>query len=189
MGWCPWARLGSPPAQLLFAAIGPGLAGTMILMGLLGTSAGLVFVPLNALLQWRSPPDRRGAVISVANVITNAGMILGSGVALALALRDVSPRGTFLVAALVLAGGTVWALLLVPDAFLRFILIGLANTIYRVRIIGRSNVPAQGGALLVPNHVSFADGLFLIASTDRPIRFVVYAAYFEKRITGWLFAR
>ncbi len=185
-GLVPLGAIGLTASALLFAAIGPGLAGTMILMGLLGTSAGLVFVPLNALLQWRSPPDRRGAVISVANVITNAGMILGSGVALALALRDVSPRGTFLVAALVLAGGTVWALLLVPDAFLRYVLIGLAPTNYRVRIIGRSNVPAQGGALLVPNHVSFADGLFLIASTDRPIRFVVYAAYFEKRITGWL---
>ena len=43
----------------------------------------------------------------------------------------------------------------------------------------------QGGALLVPNHVSFADGLFLFASTDRPIRFVVYAAYFDRPILGW----
>ncbi len=188
-GLVPLGAIGLTASALLFAAIGPGLAGTMILMGLLGTSAGLVFVPLNALLQWRSPPDRRGAVISVANVITNAGMILGSGVALALALRDVSPRGTFLAAVLVLAGGTVWSLSLVPDAFLRFILIGLANTVYRVRIIGRSNVPAEGGALLVPNHVSFADGLFLIASTDRPIRFVVYAAYFERTIIGWCLAR
>ncbi len=184
-GLVPLGALGLTLSVLLFGAIGPGPAGTTILMGLLGASAGLVFVPLNALLQWRSPPDRRGAVISVSNVLTNAGMLAGSGVALVLALRDISPRGTFLVAALVLAGGTVWALVLVPDAFLRFILIGLANTVYRVRVIGRSNVPAEGGALLVPNHVSFADGLFLIASTDRPIRFVVYAAYFDRAIIGW----
>ena len=46
-------------------------------------------------------------------------------------------------------------------------------------------MPEQGGALLVPNHVSFADGLFLIASIDRPIRFVVYAPYFERPILGW----
>ena len=183
-GLVPLGAVGLTGSALLFGVIGPGPAGTMILMGLLGASAGLVFVPLNAILQWRSPADRRGAVISVANVLTNAGMLLGSGVALFLALRDVSPRGTFLVAALLLAAGTVWALWLVPDAFLRFILIGLAHTIYRVRVIGRSNVPAEGGALLVPNHVSFADGLFLIASTDRPIRFVVYAAYFDRTIIG-----
>ncbi len=39
--------------------------------------------------------------------------------------------------------------------------------------------------LLVPNHVSFADGLFLFASTDRPIRFVIYAPYFDRPILGW----
>ena len=73
---------------------------------------------------------------------------------------------------------------LVPDAFFRFLLIGLAHTVYRVRVIGRSNVPEQGGALLVPNHVSFADGLFLFASIDRPIRFIVYAGYFERPTPG-----
>jgi acyl-[acyl-carrier-protein]-phospholipid O-acyltransferase/long-chain-fatty-acid--[acyl-carrier-protein] ligase len=185
-GLIPLGALGLAASALLFGAIGPGRVGTMILMGLLGTSAGLVFVPINALLQWRSPADRRGAVISVANMLTNAGMVAGSAIALALALYNVSPRGTFLAAALLLAAGTVWALWLAPDAFLRFLLIGLASTVYRVRIIGRSNVPKKGGALLVPNHVSFADGLFLIASTDRPIRFVVYSAYFEKPHTAWL---
>ncbi len=119
-------------------------------------------------------------------MLTNGGMIAGSMIALVLAMNDVSPRGTFLVASLLLAAGTVWVLALVPEAFLRFILIGLAHTIYRVRIIGRSNVPQRGGALLVPNHVSFADGLFLIASTDRRIRFVVYSSYFDKPATGWL---
>ena len=63
----------------------------------------------------------------------------------------------------------MWAFSLVPERFLRFILVGLAHTLYRVRVIGRSNIPAEGGALLVPNHVSFADGLFVIAS-DRPAR-------------------
>ena len=33
-------------------------------------------------------------------------------------------------------------------------------------------------------HVSFADGLFIIASNDRPVRFVVYAPYFERPILG-----
>ena len=74
------------------------------------------------------------------------------------------------------AGRLLLGVTLVPDAFFRFLLIGLAHTLYRVRVIGRANVPEQGGALLVPNHVSFADGLFLFASIDRPIRFVVYAA-------------
>ena len=58
-----------------------------------------------------------------------------------LARADVSPRGTFLGVSLVLLAGFFWAMTLVPDAFFRFLLIGLAHTIYRVRVIGRSNVP------------------------------------------------
>ena len=44
-------------------------------------------------------------------------------------------------------------------------MVGLAHTIYRVRVVGRANVPAEGGALLVPNHVTFADGLFIITTS------------------------
>ena len=34
--------------------------------------------------------------------------------------------------------------------------------------------------MLVPNHVSFLDGLFLLAATDRPIRFVVEQHWYER---------
>ena len=47
----------------------------------------------------------------------------------------------------------------------------------RVRLLGEEHVPQSGGALLVPNHMSFVDGLLLLAATDRPIRFVVDAGY------------
>lgn len=97
-----------------------------------------------------------------------------------------SRRGTFFFASIFLAGGFLWALSLVPDAFLRFMLLGLAQTLYRVRVVGRSHIPAHGGALLVPNHVTFADGLFVMASTDRPVRFVVWDAYFKCPIYGRL---
>lgn len=58
----------------------------------------------------------------------------------------------------------------------------LRRTLYRLKVIGREHVPAQGGALLVPNHVSFIDALFLLASIPRPIRFIVEGTYFHKRL-------
>ena len=72
--------------------------------------------------------------------------------------------------------GTAWAMaharnLPAPDPR------PLTHTLYRLRIVGRSQVPVTGGALLVPNHISFIDGFLLIASLDRPIRFVVDAQY------------
>jgi acyl-[acyl-carrier-protein]-phospholipid O-acyltransferase/long-chain-fatty-acid--[acyl-carrier-protein] ligase len=185
-GLLPLGALGLTLTALAFAAIGPGKAGTILVMTVLGIFSGLLFVPLNALLQWRAPADRRGAVIAMANALVYAGMLLGTFLALVLARAGVSGRETFFFASLALAGGFLWALSLVPDAFLRFILIGLAHTLYRVRVVGRSNVPSTGGALLVPNHVSFADGLFITASTDRPVRFVVYANYFDRLFIGWV---
>ncbi len=185
-GLLPLGALGLTVSALAFALIGPGLAGTIVVMAVLGVFSGLLFVPLNALLQWRAAADRRGAVIAMANALVYAGMLGGTALALVLAHTGFSPRGTFLGASIVLGAGFLWALSLVPDAFLRFILVGLASTLYRVRILGRSNVPSEGGALLVPNHVTFADGLFIIAGTDRPVRFVVYSAYFEKPLIGWV---
>ena len=54
-------------------------------------------------------------------------MVAGSAIALLLGNWGVSARGTFLGASIALAGGFFWVLTLVPDAFLRFILLGLAN--------------------------------------------------------------
>jgi len=184
-GLLPLGALGLCLSTLAFALIGPGEAGTYALMGLVGVSSGLLFVPLNALIQWRAPDDRRGAVIALTNVLVYAGMLAGSLAAMGLAAAGVEARGTFLGASVVLAGGFVWALWLVPDAFLRFLLVLLAGTVYRVRVPGRENVPAEGGALLTPNHVSFADALFVIAAIDRPVRFVVYADYFDRPLMGW----
>jgi acyl-[acyl-carrier-protein]-phospholipid O-acyltransferase/long-chain-fatty-acid--[acyl-carrier-protein] ligase len=184
-GLLPLGALGLSVSTLAFALIGPGAIGTVLMMGVVGVCSGLLFVPLNALIQWRAPGDRRGAVIALANVLVYAGMLAGSLAAFGLARAGVSARGTFLVAGIALAGGFVWAFSLVPDAFLRFVLILLAHTLYRVRVLGRPHVPEEGGALLTPNHVSFIDGLFVIAGIDRPVRFVVYVRYFNWPLFGW----
>jgi acyl-[acyl-carrier-protein]-phospholipid O-acyltransferase/long-chain-fatty-acid--[acyl-carrier-protein] ligase len=184
-GLLPLGALGLSISTLAFALIGPGAVGTIVMMGLIGVFSGLLFVPLNALVQWRAPADRRGAVIALANVLVYAGMLAGSLTALGLAQAGISARGTFLVAGVALAGGFVWAFSLVPDSFLRFMLILLAHTLYRVRVLGRQYVPEKGGALLTPNHVSFVDGLFVIAGIDRPVRFVVYSRYFQWPLFGW----
>ena len=56
------------------------------------------------------------------------------------------------------------------------------TAIYRVKVLGRDNFPERSGALLVCNHMSFVDVALLIASTDRPIRFLMYRGIYEKRI-------
>jgi acyl-[acyl-carrier-protein]-phospholipid O-acyltransferase/long-chain-fatty-acid--[acyl-carrier-protein] ligase len=49
-------------------------------------------------------------------------------------------------------------------------------------IQGRENVPARGGALLAPNHGSIADAALVIASTDRPIRFLMFKEVYDSSL-------
>jgi acyl-[acyl-carrier-protein]-phospholipid O-acyltransferase / long-chain-fatty-acid--[acyl-carrier-protein] ligase len=157
----------------------PGFAGTLLLMACLGAASGLLIVPLEALIQWRSPDDRRGAVIALTNVFVFSGVLAGSLAGLALARAGISARGIIVGAGLLTFAGTWWALRLLPEALLRLVLVLMTHTFYRLRVVGRLNVPERGGALLVPNHVSFVDGLLVLASLDRPVRFVVDAEYFH----------
>src|SRR5512137_385757 len=62
---------------------------------------------------------------------------------------------------------------------LRAFLWALTHTIYRVKVVGRENIPARGGALFVCNHLSFVDALLLVASTHRHIRFVMYQGIYD----------
>ncbi len=179
-GLIPLGALGMSVASMLLGLIGPGLIGTNILMVVLGISGGLVVIPLNAILQWRTPAESRGAVIAVANVIIFAGILLGSLAGYYLAVRGLDARGILVVSAAIIVLGTVWAVWLLPQALARLGLVLLTHTFYKLRIVGRQNVPSQGPALLVPNHVTFVDGLWLIASLDRPVRFIVDSHYYEK---------
>ena len=56
---------------------------------------------------------------------------------------------------------------------LRVFLWVFAHTSYRVTVLGRDNLPAAGGVLLVSNHISFADMLLILASTRRFVRFLL----------------
>jgi acyl-[acyl-carrier-protein]-phospholipid O-acyltransferase/long-chain-fatty-acid--[acyl-carrier-protein] ligase len=179
-GLIPLGATGVFLALFLLGAFAPHLTGTLVLMGLLGIASAFIFVPINAVLQWKSPPDRRGAVISFSNTCVFTGILSGSLAGGALANAGLSTTGIFLATATVTLGGTLWALWLLPDAFLRLVLVIVTNTVYRLRIVGQHHVPQTGGALLVPNHVSFVDGFLLIASLDRPVRFVVDAQYADQ---------
>ena len=68
----------------------------------------------------------------------------------------------------------------------RIILWLITHTFYRAKIVGQSYVPRHGGALLVCNHVSLLDGLFLMASVDRPIRFLVDKDVFKRPIARFI---
>ncbi len=66
---------------------------------------------------------------------------------------------------------------------LRLFLWFFSRLFYRVTVLHADNVPDQGGALLVSNHVSFVDMLLILASTRRFVRFLITE---EVCSLGWL---
>ncbi|MGA2245677.1 MAG: MFS transporter, partial [Verrucomicrobiota bacterium] len=158
------------------------LQESYLLLGLLGFAGGFFIVPVAALLQHHPSRGNKGQVQATANWLAFVGVFLASGAHWLLAQElSLTPRGIFLIGGILTLLGAIYVLVLLPDALLRFLLWCLTNTIYRIRIIGRDNIPAKGGALFVCNHLSFADALLLIASTDRPIRFLMFKNIYEKR--------
>jgi acyl-[acyl-carrier-protein]-phospholipid O-acyltransferase/long-chain-fatty-acid--[acyl-carrier-protein] ligase len=87
------------------------------------------------------------------------------------ALGQVPIRLFAIIAVLSLAIGA-YIVLRVPQLLVRTVIWFAANTLYRVKIIGRDNVP-DGGIVFVGNHLSFIDLLFVIHSCDREMRCVV----------------
>lgn len=58
--------------------------------------------------------------------------------------------------------------------------------IYRLRIRGQEHVPTSGPALIVCNHVSYIDGVLLMASSPRKLRFVIDAHFVNASgFLGW----
>ncbi len=63
---------------------------------------------------------------------------------------------------------------------LRGFVVACVFLFYRMRVVGREHVPSEGGVLLTPNHMSFVDGLFLIASIKRPVRFIIDQGQYDR---------
>ena len=151
----------------------------------IGFAGGLFVVPLNAFLQDESGTKEKGRLQATNNFINMAGMIVAY--AALWILHDVLHwRADWIVLALGLAmiGGAVYVMAYLPDRTLRFALWCIANVLFRIRVEGAQRIPRQGGALLVSNHVSLVDAVFVGYATPRMVRFLMWKPYFDIPIGG-----
>src|SRR5581483_3804891 len=187
LGLVPAGSIAMGISLALLAFTGHSYAATAAALIALGFAGGLFAVPLNALLQQRSGRDEKGRLIATNNFLNTLAIALAAGAhwLLRSALGLAPDRIALLLGAFTLAA-TVVVLRLVPDYFARFALWLLTHTMYRIRIVGQEHVPLRGPALLVCNHVSFADPLLVGASVQRFIRFMMYAPYYEMRSINWI---
>ncbi|RKY04753.1 MAG: acyl-[ACP]--phospholipid O-acyltransferase, partial [Planctomycetota bacterium] len=162
--------------------------GVFTLVFLMGISCGLFIVPIHSFIQLRAPEKIRGRVLAASSFLGWIGVFLAALlVKFVCGTLGVDSRWMFLtlgILTLVLAVVTVWRL---PDFLVRLILVLLTRTIYRIRTRGEENVPTEGPALIVSNHVSWADAVVLMATQQRRIRFVMDREISQNRWVGWVF--
>ena len=139
---------------------------------LLAMFGGFFIVPLYALVQSRSDPEHRSRIIAANNILNALFVVAGALAATLLLARGITIPALFFVAVACNVAVAIYIFTLVPEFLARFITWMLVHTIYRLRITGISNVPDQGPAIIVCNHVSFVDALIISAACPRPIRFV-----------------
>ncbi|SBT05318.1 Phospholipid/glycerol acyltransferase [Candidatus Accumulibacter aalborgensis] len=153
----------------------------------LGLFGGFFIVPLYALIQIRSAPEQRARIIAANNILNALFMVCGSLAAAGLLSDGLSIPALFGVAAVCNAAVAIYIYSLVPEFMLRFIAWLLIHSVYRLQQKGVENIPPEGAAVLICNHVSFVDPLVIAAASPRPIRFVMDYRIYRMPVISFVF--
>lgn len=188
-----WLYLATPAEPL---GVGIGLLeflstsnGQSIVAAVLGIGVfgGFYIVPLYAVIQARSRPDRLARAIACNNIMNAVFMVLSAALAIALTAMGVSIAGLFLTLVILNTCVALYIFRQVPEFLMRFLIWILIHTLYRVRTKDLANIPESGAAVLVANHVSFVDALIIGGSVQRPVRFVMYHKIFKIPLLNFIF--
>lgn len=198
-----FARTGAPPATGLDVAgflQQPGSWRIVLDLTGVGLFTGFFVVPLFALIQSRTPRGEIARVIAGLNIQNSGFVVLAAvlGVLLQMSalqlggvripMPDLTIPQLFLALAVANTLVALWIFTLVPEFLMRFLSWVLVRSLYRLRVRGvEANVPDEGPALIVCNHVSYMDALILAASIPRPVRFVMYYKIFNIPVMRWIF--
>ncbi|WP_104399278.1 MFS transporter [Vibrio penaeicida] len=145
---------------------------------MLGASGGLFIVPLYTLMQTQARENERAQIIA-ANNIYNSIYMVGSAVLgiVCLSVLELAIPTLFLLLAILNIFVATYVYWQVPMFLSRLVLWMFTHTMYRVKHKNLANIPKEGGALIVCNHVSYMDALLMIGACKRQIRFVMEEEY------------
>lgn len=150
---------------------------------ILGFSAGVFIVPLQAFIQMRSPKERLGEILAASMFLNWSGVLVASGLAYLLSVHLKFSAGQgFAVLGFLTMALTLITLKILPDFLVRFLALLLTRFCYKIKVIGGGNIPLTGPALLLSNHVTWVDALLLSATQQRRLRFIMEREIYNNRI-------
>ena len=152
-----------------------------IAFALLGFSGGIFALPMFATMLYNTKPRSAGHVLSLSNVVQNLCIIVIDVLAIvAIRYFAFDRMNLFFILGIVCLAGTIWALWAMPQTLLRQLLRSVLSMHYKFLVTGVQNIPWEGPALLVGNHISYIDWAMIQMASPRPMRFVITRRPFEK---------
>ncbi len=179
-GIVPIGALALAAATIGLGVMPASLDAARALVLLAGAGAGLFLIPLESFIQFRSPRERIGSILAAGSFLSWTGVLVGSVLVFVFnSALGMEPGRGFVIMGLLTVGLGVVAVYVLPDFLIRFVAMLLTRVCYRLRVHGLENLPIEGGALLVANHVSFMDALQILAVQQRRIRFLMHRSIYE----------
>ncbi|MCB1878241.1 MAG: acyl-[ACP]--phospholipid O-acyltransferase [Chromatiales bacterium] len=187
-GLIPVGALGIALALFMLPSLGSPLAHgiNFFLLGFLG---GLFLVPLNALIQFHAGEKALGRVLAANNFVQNLTMLAFLGLTVAAAMLQSGSYAVMAALGFIALAGAAYTLYTLPQSLIRFLLARVISTGYRLEVMGLKNLPAQGGVLLLGNHISWIDWAMVQIASPRPVKFVmergIYERWYLRRFLDW----
>lgn len=147
---------------------------------------GSYIVPLMSHIQLRANPSELARVIAGNNIWNALFMVASSIFLIVLYSQGFDVVDVLWILAIANACVAVFQYALDTQNPIRFVAYMIVSIFYRLEVKGRENLPASGPYIIVCNHVSFIDWLFLLAVSKQPVRFVIdHNYYFLPGLPFW----
>lgn len=166
----------------------PQLQSTSLLAAdflLLGISGGMFIVPLNALIQFNAKDRELGTVLAGNNWIQNIVMLGFLGLTVLFAVYGIKSIGLFHLLTVAAMVGAIYTVYQLPQSLVRYVIARLFASTHRIEVIGFNNLPAQGGVLMLGNHISWLDWAMIQIACPRPVRFAMHRAIYQRWYLKW----
>lgn len=153
----------------------------------LAICAGLFIVPLYTFIQKRSAAETRSRLIAGSSLWNSMFIIASSFTLLAARHYGITLPQVFFGIAILNILVALAAYRKLPEFTLRLFVVLICKICYKLKVYNAEAVPEEGACVIVANHVTLVDWLFLASATDRPARFVMYHTYYNMPLAHYIF--
>ncbi|MFM7023737.1 MAG: MFS transporter [Flavobacteriales bacterium] len=139
---------------------------------------GVFKIPLNTWVQERTEKSEISRMLAYSNMMIFLAILLAS-LSFAFLQSVFSSAEIFVITGWIAMLTALVVLIKIPFAVLRWVLVVLTKTIFRLRMEGHEKLPLKTGGVIVCNHVSMLDFLLIIATAPRNVRFVMHEKFYN----------